>query len=298
MMAVAMRRGSRVVRGLATLAGLVVLVYLGGIGYLRINEKAYVFEPAERSVRAPASTLRLTERRVTYASTDGVVVSAWVVPAAEPALNMWLLICHGNLGNIGYRPRPEYYAMVRDLGVSTLAFDYRGYGGSTGSPDEAGLYSDATASYEYLTHTLNVPVDRIVIFGHSLGSAVAIELASRVPAAGLIVEGAFTSVVDRGQELFPLFPVSLISTQRFPSLDRIAGIRMPKLFLHSPEDTVIPYAHGKRLFDAAPAPKRLVDVRGGHEDAFRIDRAVYAGAMAQLFREVTPRPAADGKSSP
>jgi len=169
-----------------------------------------------------------------------------------------------------------------------LAFDYRGYGDSSGSPDEAGMYSDATASYEYLTRTLNVPANRIVIFGHSLGSAVAIELASRVPAAALIVEGAFTSVVDRGQELFPLFPVSLISTQRFPSLDRIAKIAMPKLFLHSPEDTVIPYAHGKHLFEAALGPKRLVDVRGGHEDAFRVDRAVYAGAMAQLFREVTP----------
>ena len=285
-------------RWLAALAGLAVLVYLAAIGYLRVNERAFVFEPAERSVRAPAATLALAERRVTYPSTDGVVVSAWVVPAAEPALNMWLLICHGNLGNIGYQQRPEYYALVRDLGVNTLAFDYRGYGESSGSPDEAGLYSDATASYEYLTHTLSVPADRIVIFGHSLGSAVAIELASRVPAAGLIVEGAFTSVVDRGQELFPLFPVSLISTQRFPSLDRIARIAMPKLFLHSPEDTVIPYAHGKRLFDAALGPKRLVEVRGGHEDAFRIDRAVYAGAMAQLFREVTPRPATNRGLAP
>jgi len=98
-----MRGGIRVVRGLAALAGLVVLAYLGGIGYLRVNEKAFVFEPAERTVRAPASMLRLAERRVTYASADGVVVSAWVVPAAEPALNMWLLICHGNLGNIGHR---------------------------------------------------------------------------------------------------------------------------------------------------------------------------------------------------
>lgn len=273
-------------RILKVLAGLVVLGYLAGIGYLRLNERALVFEPAVRPVGAPASSLALAEQHVAYPSTGGIMLSAWIVPAATPASNMWLLICHGNLGNIGYRQRPEYYALVRDLGINVLAFDYRGFGESTGIPDEPGLYDDATASYEYLTRTLGVPPDRVVIFGHSLGSAVAIELASRVPAAGLIVEGAFTSVVERGQELFPFFPVSLVATQRFPSLDRIASITEPKLFLHSPDDTVIPYAHGRRLFEAARAPKRMVDVRGGHEDAFRVDKAVYAAALAQLFREV------------
>ena len=278
---------NRIFKGLA---GLAVLAYLGGVGYLRINEKAFVFEPADRHVRAPASRFALAEQRVTYPSTGGVTLSAWIVPAASaaPASNMWLLVCHGNLGNIGYRQRPEFYALIRDLGINLLAFDYRGFGESTGTPDERGLYDDATASYEYLTRTLGVPPERLVIFGHSLGSGVAIELASRVPAAGLIVEGAYTSVVERGQELFPLFPVALIATQRFPSLDRIPSISMPKLFLHSPEDRVIPYAHGRRLFEAARPPKRLVDVKGGHEDAFRIDKAVYAGAIAQLVREVMP----------
>ena len=285
-------------RILKVLAGLVVLGYLGAIGYLRFNERAFVFEPAERHVGAPAPQFALAEHRVTYPSTGGVTLSAWIVPAAAaaPPSNMWLLICHGNLGNIGYRQRPEFYALIRDLGINLLAFDYRGFGESTGTPDEPGLYADATASYEYLTRTLSVPPERVVIFGHSLGSGVAIELASRVPSAGLIVEGAYTSVVERGQELFPFFPVALIATQRFPSLDRIASINVPKLFLHSREDTVIPYAHGRRLFEAARAPKRFVDVKGGHEDAFRIDKAVYAGAIAQLFREVMPASATVGPS--
>ena len=132
---------------------------------------------------------------------------------------------------------------MRDLGINLFAFDYRGYGESSGVPDENGLYADATASYEYLTRTLGVTPDRLILFGHSLGSGVAIELASRVPAGGLIVEGAYTSIADRGQELYPLFPIRLIVTQRFPSLDRIPSITIPKLFLHSPEDVVIPYAH-------------------------------------------------------
>ena len=109
-----------------------------------------------------------------------------------------------------------------------------------------------------------------------------------MPAAGLIVEGAYTSVVGRAGELYPLFPVTVIASQRFPSLDRIPTIDIPKLFLHSPEDAVIPYAHGRRLFEVARAPKRFVDVRGGHENAFRVDREVYFGAIAQFLREISP----------
>jgi fermentation-respiration switch protein FrsA (DUF1100 family) len=212
-----------------------------------------------------------------------VTISAWVIPApaSQPA-DFWILICHGNFGNIGFGRRPEFYSFMRDTGVNLLAFDYRGYGQSTGTPDEQGLYDDTKASYDYLVHARGIRPDRIVIFGHSLGSAMAIELASHVPAAGLVVEGAFTSVVERAQELYPMFPINLISTQRFVSIDRVRSIEMPKLFLHSPEDTAIPFAHGERLFEAARPPKRFVSVRGGHDDAYRIDRAVYFGAIADL----------------
>jgi pimeloyl-ACP methyl ester carboxylesterase len=266
------------------LAGVLVVAYAGAVGYLALHERDFIFRPAERRVTAPAPQFALHEKRVTYPSTDGVTLSAWIVPApaASPA-DRWLLICHGNLGNIGYGQRPEFYASMRDLGINLFAFDYRGFGDSTGAPDERGVYADATASYEYLTRTLGVPPAHLILFGHSLGSGVAIELASRVPAAGLIVEGAYTSIADRGQELYPFFPITLIATQRFPSLDRIPFIDMPKLFLHSPEDAVIPYAHGRRLFAAARGSKRFVDVRGGHEDAYRIDKAVYYGAIAEFL---------------
>jgi hypothetical protein len=177
---------------------------------------------------------------------------------------------------------------MRDIGANLLAFDYRGFGRSSGSPEERGLYDDASASYEYLRRTLGVAADHIVIFGHSLGSGVAIELATRVPAAALIVEGAYASVVRMGQLRYPWLPVGMISTQRFPSIDRMASLRLPKLFLHSPEDAVIPYSEGRRLFDAALPPKRFVDVRGGHENAYRVDKSVYYGAIASLIRDVTP----------
>ena len=272
------------------LASVLAACYAGAVGYLKLNERAFIFYPAERAVAASASRLGLREKRVTYPSTDGVTLSAWMVPAAGSSSDTWLLICHGNLGSIGYGGRPEFYASMRDLGINLFAFDYRGFGESSGAPDERGLYDDATASYEYLIRSLGVPPQRLVLFGHSLGSGVAIELASRVPAAGLIVEGAYTSVVDRGQELYPFFPIRLIATQRFPSLERIHLIDMPKLFLHSPEDDVIPYAHGRRLFEAARAPKQFIDVRGGHDDAYRIDKGAYYGAIAEFLRAMTTRP--------
>ena len=271
------------------LVGVLVFGYAAAVGHLKLHEREFIFLPAERRVVAPASRFDLRETRVTYPSTDGVRLSAWIVPSvAASSTGTWLLICHGNRGNIGYGPRPEFYAFMRDLGVHLLAFDYCGFGDSSGAPEESGLYDDATASYEYLIHTLRVPPERVVLFGHSLGSGVAIELASRVPAAGLIVEGAYNSVADRGQELYPLFPIKLIATQRFPSLERIPSVTMSKLFLHSPEDTVIPYAHGRRLFEAAHAPKRFVDVRGGHEEPYRIDKTVYYGAIATFIRDVAP----------
>lgn len=269
----------------------VVSGYTGALGYLKLHEREYVFRPAERRVVSSATRFALQEKRVTYPSTDGTPLVAWIVPAAgTPRSDTWLLICHGNLGNISLGRRQEFYASMRDLGINLFAFDYRGFGESGGVPDEQGLYADAMASYQYVNQALGVPPEKLILFGHSLGSGVAIELATHVQAAGLIVEGAYTSIVDRGQELYPYFPVKLIASQRFPSLDRIASVNIPKLFLHSPEDTVIPYAHGRRLFESAQTPKRFVNLRGGHDNAYRIDKAVYFGAVAEFLRDITSRP--------
>ncbi|MBC7898124.1 MAG: alpha/beta hydrolase [Cytophagaceae bacterium] len=268
---------------LGTLLTLAILGFGGATTYLAINERQLVFHPAERAVASPPMTLALRERNVAYASGDGTRLSAWVVPGTGPdSVGYWMLICHGNYGNIGYGDRPAFYASARDLGLNLLAFDYRGFGESEGSPEEQGLYADAEASYRYLTDSLHVPANRIVIFGHSLGSGVAIELATRVPAAALVVEGAYTSVVDRGQELYPFLPVRFVASQRFASIEKVGRLSVPKLFLHSPTDNVIPFAHGERLFAAATSPKQFVSVVGGHMESFKQDKATYFGAIRTL----------------
>ncbi len=204
----------------------------------------------------------------------------------DTGAGFWLLICHGNAGNISEAGRPSHYAGLRALGLSLFAFDYRGYGESAGAPSEEGLYRDAEAAYHYLRDSIGVPAERIVIFGHSLGSAVAVELAGRAPAAGLILDGALTSVVERAQELFPYAPVRWIAASRYPSIERIGRLTLPKLFLHARDDEVIPIGHGRRLYEAAAPPKRFVELEGTHGDAFGVDSAAYYGAIGRFVAEL------------
>jgi fermentation-respiration switch protein FrsA (DUF1100 family) len=268
------------------LLALIAFGYILFLVLLRLSESRMLYVPGgSRTLLPPPAELGLDVRRVELTASDGVRLVSWVMPA-DSGPGYWLLICHGNAGNISEAGRPYHYAGLRAQGLSLFAFDYRGYGESEGAPTEQGLYRDADAAYRYLRDTLRVPEQRIVVFGHSLGSAVAIELVNRVPAAGLVLDGALTSVVERAQELFPYAPVRWVAANRYPSIDRIGGLTLPKLFLHARADEVIPFAHGRRLFEAAPAPKRFVPLGGGHGDAFEADSAEYFGAIGRFVAEL------------
>jgi hypothetical protein len=268
---------------------LALALYVGLLLLLRLNESRLIYAPGTaRVLTPPPRELDLPVERVEIRTDDGVTLVAWVIPS-EHSSDPWLLICHGNGGNISEAGRPFHYAGLRGLGLNLLAFDYRGYGESEGKPTEPGLYRDAEAAYRYLRDTLDAVPDRIVIFGHSLGSAVAVELAGRVPASGLILDGALTSVTDRGQELYPFVPVRWIAGSRYAAIEKIGNLRLPKLFLHARGDEVIPIAHGRRLFEAAPPPKEFVALEGGHGDAFDVDSATYYGAIRTFLAELSRR---------
>ena len=242
---------------LATLA----LAYLAFLLLLRLSESRLLYAPgSSRTLRPARPALGLAPERVEIPSGDGVTLVAWVIraPAADTA-GRWLLICHGNAGNLSDAGRPEHYAGLRALGLNLLAFDYRGYGESGGSPSEAGLYQDAEAAYEYLRNTLGVPAERIVL------------------------DGALISVIARAQEVYPYVPVRWVARSRFASIEKIGRVEIPKLFLHARRDDVVPIAHGRRLYDAAPSPKTFVALAGGHGDAFEADSAVYFGAIARFL---------------
>ncbi|MGQ0642791.1 MAG: alpha/beta hydrolase [Gemmatimonadaceae bacterium] len=278
-------------RAILVLAALGLLGYGAAAGYVKLRETELVYHPGEREIQQPDVALGISPRIVRFASDDGTALVGWTVSAvgADSATGAWLLVCHGNAGNISSYGRPRWAAWMREQGMNVFSFDYRGFGESAGSPTEAGLYRDAEAAYRYLTDSLGVTPARVVIYGHSLGSGVATHLASRVKAAGMIVEGAFTAAADRGQELYPWLPVRLLSSNDFDSIGRIRGIAMPKLFIHATNDEVIPYAHGQRLFEAAEGPKSFLTVTGGHDRAFAEDRERYYAAIKAFADTVTGR---------
>jgi uncharacterized protein len=264
--------------------------YLAAIIGVRLAERSLVYQPGARRVEVPSPALALNQRAITFQAPDSASLAAWIIPAANAGADApWVLISHGNYGNIGYGGRPQFYAWFRDLGVNLFAYDYRGFGASDGVPSEAGVYTDAMAAYHYLTDSLHVPPSRIILFGHSLGTGVAIELARHAPAGGLIVEDAYTSVADRGQEVFPFLPIKLIAKSRFASIDKVGALRLPKLFLHARNDRTIPIEHGRRLFAAAAEPKQFVELDAGHGDAYATDRATYYGAIDTFIRRVAAR---------
>jgi uncharacterized protein len=273
-----MKKGAR--RGLVVVGVLALAAYATPLVYLKANERRLVFHPEAvggRTVAPLPDSLHLIAERVQFATADSVRIAAVVIPVADTAAQ-WLLYFHGNGGNVTSSDRPLFYARWHALGLNVLAVDYRGYGESGDQqPSETGTYADARAAYEWLRAIRKVPADRIIIYGHSLGTGVATELALHVQAAGLILEGAFTSVPDVGQMLYPYLPVRLLATQRFANLEKIGRVAMPKLIMHASDDEEIPYAQGQKLFAAANAPKDWVELKGGHMRAFLDDSAHFWG---------------------
>jgi fermentation-respiration switch protein FrsA (DUF1100 family) len=278
---------------------LVLAVWLSASAYLRVNQLRFVHHPdgyGGRTMLAPDSGLRVETTRV--ASEDSISLVTWVINPTDTTTTepIWILVCHGNAGNVSIPLRQEWTRALLREGVGVVAFDYRGYGASDDGPmGEEGLYHDARAVYDWMTTTRGIPASRIVIYGHSLGSGVATHLASRVEAAGLVVEGAFTSATDVGAKRFPFLPVRYVTTERYASIARVDSIRMPKLHLHATDDMVIDYSLGEALFAAAPAPKEFVPLTGGHDRAFRADSATYFGALGKWLRTLR---AADAESPP
>jgi fermentation-respiration switch protein FrsA (DUF1100 family) len=262
-----MKKAFVIIVGLAALYAAVV-----GIFFLR--ETSLVFNPDVMKIAAPPESLHLDARRVELSAPGGPRLVAWMIPppATVPADSApWLLYFHGNGGCIGTSGYQQAWSMLRNLGIGILPIDYEGYGESGGKPSEKHCYRDADAAYAFLRDSLHVPPSRILIYGFSLGSAVAVDLAARVPAAALMVEGALLSVPDLGAGYYPFLPVRLIVHNRFASVEKISRVDMPKLFLHSREDEQIPFAHGSRLFELAREPKTLVPLHGGHTTAYKVD---------------------------
>jgi uncharacterized protein len=280
---------TRLGRTAAGLAGVLAFLYATAVGYLMLQETRLIFQTdvARADTRPPFPYQQIDVPRA-----DGARQFAWRMERAaadRPGDNVWVLFLHGNASTIASRMNVAHYARLRGLGLNVLAPEYRGYNGLDGVPSEASVEADARAAYDHLRQREGIAPERVVIFGWSLGAAIAVGLASQVEAHAVILEGAPASVVDIGQSQYPMFPVRWIIRNPFNAIDKVDRVRAPLLFLHSPEDDVIPVAEGRRLFDAAPSPKTFVEVRGGHIEASEIDRDAFYGAIATFLRSISTR---------
>lgn len=280
------------------MARILVLLCACALGYVMLFEDSFIYFPSKypegawelEQPRAREGQIVAQIEDVQLTSADGVRLHGWyctpLVGRAGGTLEALetratLLYLHGNGGNISHRY--DFLNELVRLPVNVLIIDYRGYGKSEGRPSEEGLYRDARAAWDYLTKARGIPAAQIVIFGKSLGGAVAIDLATKVEACGLIVQSSFTSVADMAGEVLPFVPRFLIRT-KLDSLSKIASVSSPKLFIHSQADEIVPYRLGRRLFDAARAPKQFYEVKGApHNLTNTIGGAPYYEALRDFI---------------
>jgi fermentation-respiration switch protein FrsA (DUF1100 family) len=254
---------------IALVGVLLVLAWMG--------QRRMIYFPSG-DVPTPAQVGLPRAETVSFATDDGLMLNGWFVPA-ERSDAVTVIVFNGNAGNRAYRS--DLAVRFAAGGMAVLLFDYRGYGDNPGSPSEEGLALDARAARRYVLSRPDVDARRLVYFGESLGSAVAVRLAVEHPAHAVILRSPFTSFVEMGRLHYPILPVRWILRDRYPSIDRIARIGCPLLVIAGANDTIVPASQSQRLFDAALEPKRLVIVEGADHN----DEALAAGP--QLVAAVT-----------
>jgi hypothetical protein len=247
---------------LLTLAGTLLAV----TALMLVFERRLIYFPS-RTIELQPEALGLRHEEAWLAAEDGVKLHAWLLP--QPGARRAVLLCNGNAGNMSYRLDRAQEMQAR-LGVSVLLFDYRGYGRSEGTPDEQGTYRDVRAAYRHVVETRRVPPADLVLFGESLGAAIAVQLALDAPAGALILESAFTSIPDMARAAYPFLPpVGPLIRTRYETIAKVPKLALPLLVLHGERDHIVPFAQGRRVFEAAGGTKRFWAIPGaGHNDTY------------------------------
>ncbi|WP_055075656.1 alpha/beta hydrolase [Pseudanabaena sp. 'Roaring Creek'] len=278
---------------------ILVFAYLGLAIALYFGQSNLIYMPSKDLLETPKDNgLKFEDIQIT--TKDNINLYGWFVPAtdSDPIGKSIILFCHGNGGNISNRV--SYLPIFRDLGLSTLLFDYRGYGKSDGTPTEEGTYADVEAAWQYLTQEKQIPPKKIIIYGESLGGAIASYLAQNLAqktsqdygqdyknaARGLILASTFTSVSDRAAELYPFLPIRLLSQFSYNSIDRLPKIKIPVLIIHSIDDEIIPFHHGERNFQSANLPKKLLKIKGDHNGGFLDSLETYRTGISEFVQRI------------
>jgi hypothetical protein len=272
----------RLARSALRIAGL--LLVLSAI--MLLFERKLIYFP-QRAHDVGPRDLGLAFEDLRLTAEDGVRVHAFYLPPPGPP--RWtVLFAHGNAGNVSHRLDRALFFQSR-LGAAVLLFDYRGYGRSEGSPDEEGTYRDARAAHRWLVEEKRVPADRLVLFGESLGSAVALDLALARPCRALVLEAPFASVPAMARAVYPFLPLWPLVRTRYDNEAKAPRLGVPLLVLHGAGDDLVPIAQGRRVFDAAPPPKRFFEIPGaGHNDTYVVGGQAYWDALRDFLDTLPP----------
>jgi fermentation-respiration switch protein FrsA (DUF1100 family) len=263
---------------IGTLLGVVGIMYGVFCLYLYLMQDRMIFYPVRKLTAKPAD-IGLQYESVSLTTSDGIKLHGWFVPANDE--KGALLFFHGNAGNISHRL--ESLKIFHDLDLTTLIIDYRGYGESQGAISEKGTYLDAEAGWDYLTQVKGIAPQKVIVFGRSLGAAIAAYIAGREKPAGLILESAFTSVPDMGASMYPYIPVRLLSRYKYDTRKALQTVTCPVLVVHSPQDDIIPYENGLQLYESARQPKRLLEIRGDHNEGFYRSGEIYTDGLDEFL---------------
>ncbi len=239
-------------------------------------QRSFIYFPLAQAPPPVASILPGAEE-VRFTTADGVTLSAWFRPG--PARSVTVIVMNGNGGDRSHRA-PLAAALARE-GFGVLLFDYRGYAGNPGTPSERGLLADARAAVDHVASRSDVDPARIAYYGESLGAAVAVAVAAERPPAALILRSPFTSLEDMAKLHYPWLPVGALLAERYPVVDLVPNVRAPLLVIAGTADGIVPLRYSRRVYDAAPEPKRFLAIAGADHN----DLAMLAGP--QLVAEIT-----------
>lgn len=267
-----------------------IILAIGGVCfvtmtlYVALSQSRYVYHPSRNITENPA-VVGLAFEDLALKTEDGETIKAWYVPATVGGVEapQTILFCHGNAGNIGDRLRS--LQTFNTLGYNTLIFDYRGYGESSGTPTETGTYLDAMACWHYLVNERGVSPKRIIVFGRSLGGAIASHLASVTGPGALVLESVFSSVPHMASAMFPLLPVRWFCRFSYSNEANVAKVRCPVLVAHSRSDRTCPFEQGNRVYQAAPEPKAFVEIQGDHNDGGLDSNPLYQLRLVAFLSE-------------
>jgi len=252
-------------------------------------EKGLIFHPNKGNDSITPDAYGIEYDDVTFRTEDGLNLHGWFVPGKKSSPDEdlhTLLWFHGNAGNINHR-LGNIKMLHERVPVNVFIIDYRQYGRSEGKISEKGTYIDAGAALAHLHSRKEINQEKIIFFGRSLGSAVAVELALKEKCRALILETPFTSILEMGKKLYPFLPVSLLLKTKYDSLSKIRNIKVPILIMHGDKDDLVPFEHGKRLYDMANEPKEFYTIPGaGHNDTHIVGGDEYFDVIRNFVKKL------------